>query len=300
MSERARELLRQAEQALETGDLRAAIDCADQAESLARATGDIDLADRAACNRAAFRIDLGEGHGEIAALKQLLLASSDPTNQWLAAFYISRAYEEDQDLEKAGSYAQRAVGLAANADRPVAIGASANLCGVISLRCAQYGEAEEAFQTALREYAGQDGYHRIMACQIRDNLGYVRMCTDQLLEGLELCEEARAGLDALDAEHYVYEVLQDLCYGYILDERLERAETCGERALELAHKYDDPLIVKNCLFLLGEAAIRRGDTFSARRRLRELTRFYPEFAVSDEIIDVFMATDLLQVVNLKG
>ena len=46
--------------------------------------------------------------------------------------------------------------------------------------------------------------------------------------------------------------------------------------------------------------MRRGDTFGARRYLHELTAYYPEAGVSEEIIDVFLATDLTTVVNLRG
>ena len=46
--------------------------------------------------------------------------------------------------------------------------------------------------------------------------------------------------------------------------------------------------------------MRRGDTFKARRYLRELTAYYPGVGISEEIIDVFLATDLTSVVNLRG
>jgi hypothetical protein len=46
--------------------------------------------------------------------------------------------------------------------------------------------------------------------------------------------------------------------------------------------------------------VRRGDSFRARRYLRELTTHYPEVGISEELIDVFLATDLTTVVNLRG
>ena len=87
--------------------------------------------------------------------------------------------------------------------------------------------------------------------------------------------------------------------GGTIDE-LDMASNCGERALELAIEHDDQQIAKNCLFLLSEIAVRRGDTFGARRYLHELTAYYPEAGISEEIIDVFLATDLTTVVNLRG
>ena len=303
MSERARELLRAAEQAFADGDLQASMRHATEAERLARAAGEADLADRALCSRALVRIELGDGRSEIPTLQRLLLASTDPRNRWSAAFYIAQAYYREDEFPNAISYGRRATELAEDLNERQPRAATANLLGIVALRSCDFDTAEESLQKALAAYStatGNPATIRIMAAQVRDNLGYVLMCTDRLEAGISSCEQARRELDAVSADHYVYEVLQDLCYGYILDERLERAESCGERALALADRFDDPLVVKNCLFLLGEAAIRRGDTFTARRRLRELTRFYPELAVSDEIIDVFMATDLLQVVNLKG
>jgi hypothetical protein len=126
------------------------------------------------------------------------------------------------------------------------------------------------------------------------------MCTDRLDEGIRCCEAARAVLEETGVEHYLYEVLQDLCYGYVLADELDQAFSSGERALELAIEHNDQQIAKNCLFLLSEIAVRRGDTFGARRYLHELTAYYPEAGISEEIIDVFLATDLTTVVNLRG
>ena len=152
----------------------------------------------------------------------------------------------------------------------------------------------------MEAHDGADGYQRVAAALVEDNLGYVMLCTDRLDEGLQHCERARAVLEDLGAEHYRYEILQDLCYGYVLADELDMAFSCGTEALELAIADSDEQIAKNCLFLLSEIAVRRGDTFGARRYLHELTAYYPEAGVSEEIIDVFLATDLTTVVNLRG
>jgi tetratricopeptide (TPR) repeat protein len=293
-------LLKRAEEAFSAGELFDAVDLASQAEALATSCGEVDLADHAFCNRCAFLIELDRGHEQIPKLKQILLRSADPMNRWRAAYYTSVAYDHGEELDKASSYAQRARELAVECAEPASRAASANLVATLALRASQFDGAEAAYREALALYEDLDGYHRIMAAQVEDNLGYVLMCLDRLDDGLGCCERALKALEKLDADHYLHQTLQDLCYGYLLADRLEQAKVCGERALDLAVDADDGLVVKNTLFLLSEIAVRRGDTFGARRYLHELTAYYPEAEVSEEIIDVFLATDLTTVVNLRG
>ncbi len=300
MKERYDDLRQQAETAFADGDLRRSVELFSSAEALALEHGDERLADRAFCNRCAVLIELEEGQDQIPRLKKILLRSADPMTRYLAAYYTAEAYRSDEEFDKALTYARRATGLAEDLDDLPALAAAGNLRGLIAMRSCDFAEAEQAFETALESYRCTDGYHRIMAAQVLDNLGYVRMCGGRIEQGLELCEEARRSFEKLGADHYLYETLQDLCYGYILDDQLERAESCGERALQLAIECDDQLIAKNCLFLLSEIAVRRGDTFRARRYLRELIAHYPEVGVSEEIIEVFLSTDLTTVVNLRG
>jgi tetratricopeptide (TPR) repeat protein len=300
MKERFEQLQTRAQEAFAEGDLGLSAALFTRAEALALEHDDQDLADRAFCNRCAVLIELEDGQEQIPKLKSILLRSRDPKNRFLAAYYTAEAYRSDDDWERALSYAQRSTELAAELDEAPTRAASANLVGTIALRSCRFDEAEQAFATALESYVGADGYHRIMAAQVTDNLGYLRMCTGRLREGLELCECARLSLEELDARHYLYETLQDLCYGYTLDDQLDLAERCGEQALELAIENADELIAKNCLFLLAEIAVRQGDTFRARRFLRELAAHYPEVGISDEIVEVFLATDLTTVVNLRG
>ena len=300
MRERFDELQRQAEHAFAGGDLENSLELFEAAESLARTHGEVDLADRAFCNRCAVLIELEAGQGQIPELKRILLRSQDSKTRYLAAYYTAEALRGDDQFDRALTYARRATELADELDEGPARAASANLVGLIAMRCCEFSEAEQAFADAYKNYDGAGGYHEIMAAQVQDNLGYVQMCCGRLQEGLRLCEAARLAFDNLGARHYVYETLQDLCYGYILDDQLERAERCGDEAFQLALEFGDELIAKNCLFLLSEIAVRRGDTFRARRFLRELISHYPDVGVSDEIVEVFLATDLTTVVNLRG
>jgi len=298
VNERFEELCGRAKLAFTEGDADRSVELYEAAELLADEHGEADLADRAFCYRCSVLIELDRAHGEIPRLKRILLASQDATNRWLAAYSTAVAFDLDDDLERACSYARRALELVP--DDPVQRARAANLNATLALRSSRFDEAETWYGDALEAHRGLDGYDLINAAQVKDNLGYVLMCTDRVEQGLVLCEEACSSLEAMKVDYGLYEVLQDLCYGYILADRLDAAQECGERAFELAREHDDALVVKNCLFLLSEIAVRRGDAFRARRHLRDLAAYYPEVAVSEEIIDVFLTTDLTTVVNLRG
>jgi tetratricopeptide (TPR) repeat protein len=300
MKTRYDELLSLGEQAVGADEFERAAEIFADAESVARQMGEIDLADRAFCNRCSVLVELDRGADQIPKLKEVLLRSNDARNRFLAAYCTGVAYFVAEDLERAANYARRATGLARELEDRSLEQRSFNLVGTLAARDSRFDEAEEAFSICLEAHRGVDGYQRVMAAQVEDNLGYVMMCTDRLDEGIRRCESARAVLEKMNANHYLYEVLQDLCYGYVLVDELDKAFGCGERALELAIEHGDQQIAKNCLFLLSEIAVRRGDTFGARRYLHELTAYYPEAGISEEIIDVFLATDLTTVVNLRG
>ncbi|MCG6948098.1 MAG: hypothetical protein LJE93_04170 [Acidobacteria bacterium] len=300
MRDRYDELLLLGEKAVGASEFDRAVGFFEEAENLARGLGEIDLADRAFCNRCSVLVELDRGADQIPKLKEILLRSGDTRNRFLAAYCTGVAYFISEDLERAGSYAQRATGLARELGDRSLERRSLNLVGTLAVRDSRFEEAEEAFHICLEAHQGGEGYQRIMAAQVEDNLGYVMMCTGRLEQGLQRCESARTTLEDLGAEQYLYEVLQDLCYGYVLADDLDRAYRCGSEALEIAVEYSDQQIAKNCLFLLSEIAVRRGDTFGARRYLHELTAYYPEAGISEEIIDVFLATDLTTVVNLRG
>ena len=300
MRERYDELLMLGERAVGADDFERAAGLFAEAELVAREFGEIDLADRAFCNRCSVLVELDRGADQIPKLKEILLSSGDIRNRFLAAYCTGVAYDISEDLERADSYAHRATGLAREIGDRSLEHRSLNLVGKLALRASRFDEAEDAFRRCMEAHADADGYQRVAAAQVEDNLGYVMLCTDRLDEGIRRCEAARTVLEEMGAEHYLYEVLQDLCYGYVLADELDMAFSCGTEALELAITYSDEQIAKNCLFLLSEIAVRRGDTFGARRYLHELTAYYPEAGVSEEIIDVFLATDLTTVVNLRG
>ncbi len=294
-------LLAKAQDAFARGDLAGATRLFDQAESQARRDGEGDWADRAACNSCYVEIQRGHANEQIPRLRRLFLGTLNQRNRCTAAYNLAEAFRDIEDFAIAMEWADRASELSHDIDDPSLIAGIHNQRASLALRFSRFGDAEIGFNLALDAINSLgEIVHTAQRATVLGNLGYTLMCTDRIKEGLKLCEEARLTLEELSADNFLYENLQDLCYGYILDEELERAQVNGERALRLAKQYDDHQVVKNCLFLLAEIAVHRGNVFGGRRYLQELTEHYPEIGLNDEIIDVFLTSDLMAVVNLRG
>jgi len=294
------ELLHRAQAAYARAGLDEALGLFEQAESLAHEIGDNDLVETAYCQRVFVLNQMGRGEQEIPELKKLFLRSSNQKNRWSAAYNLSDAYCAINDAESARGWAERASHVASEVgDADLRI-RSMNTWGRLALQTSHFDDAEAIFSDMLDANDAAQRLQPENTNQVIDNLGYTLMCTGRIDDGIALCERAREGFEAVGAEHLLYETLQDLCYGHLLADNLDRARECGERALDLAIEFEDDQVAKNCLFLLSETAVRHGDTFRARRYLRELTAYYPEVGISEEIIDVFLATDLTSVVNLRG
>jgi tetratricopeptide (TPR) repeat protein len=295
-------LLAKGRQAFATGEFDEAYRLLEAAECEARDAGDEILTDRARYRKCFVEVERGNGIAVIPPLQAIYMGSPDLENRCMSAYSVAAAFFIEEDLEKATRWAGRATELAEAYGDPSAGMIVTNLDAALRLRRSEFEVALQSLNLAL-EFSSQlsdEDLDRAHRAQINANLGYCQICLGNVREGLRLAEGARATFEEIGARHYIYENLQDLCYGYILDDQLDPAQECGETSFDLAVEYDDPLIAKNCLFLLSEVAVRRGDTFRARRYLKELTTYYPELGLSDEIVDVFLTTDLTQVVNLRG
>ncbi len=301
MVERYDSLLQEAQDAFASGDLEGALERFNAAKNLASDHGDVDRADRAACSACYVKIQMGQAKEQIPSLRRLFMGTVHPRNRCTAAYNIAEAFRDLEDFDNAMEWADRSSELARNLNEPSLTAGVHNQQASLALRFSHFEEAKSGFNLALDAMKNLDGsFPEANKATVLGNLGYALMCTDRLEEGLMLCEQARATLDRLSADNLIYENLQDLCYGYVLDDQLVQAQAAGERALALAERYDDNQVMKNCLFLLAEVAVRRGDAFRGRRYLRELAEFYPEIEMNEEIIDVFLTTDLTNVVNLRG
>ena len=92
MKERYDELLRLGEKAVGADDFEGAAGLFAEAESVARQMDEVDLADRAFCNRCSILVELDRGADQIPKLKEILLRSRDTRNRFLAAYCTGVAY----------------------------------------------------------------------------------------------------------------------------------------------------------------------------------------------------------------
>ena len=275
-----------------------------QAAQVAAAAGEADLADEALCGWGAAETELGNGVEVMPELRQILLSSPVDHNCCLAAYTLARALERDGQVKKALFYARLFRDRAAYVPRDGLVGIAHNLLG--NLLVAQGSEANAIleYQTALRRSEKAPPFWTALA---EGNLGYClvvgatatgRQQHSRLREGLRLIYRSLRTFRREGAEEDVALCHQDLCFAHLELRRFASAARHGERALELAERYETLESVKNCLYLLGQTALLDGKTNRARRLFGELERrFYPN---RTGLADLLMSVDLCRVVNLRA
>jgi hypothetical protein len=92
------------------------------------------------------------------------------------------------------------------------------------------------------------------------------------------------------------ECLQDLCYAYLMNGRIEDAIVEGRRALDaaLASEFQD--ISENCHYLLGELGSRSGRYEMRDHHFEALQKLHPEVPFLREFL---CTVDVTDVITLK-
>jgi len=295
-SERYLRLTRLAQRAFSLGRLERSLRLFAAAEDEAKRLGDRELADRAFCNRCVVLVELERLDGAIGELKHVLMRSRDPFTAWMAAYYTAQVYEIEDNRKRALAYARRASELAEASGELRARKGSANQLGVLALKSSEFAEAAASLRVAL-ELAAADGDDPINLAVARDNLGYCLMCTGAVAEGVHLCEDAAASLEARRARHLLPEVYQDLCYGALQRGALEEAKGFGEKALAVAHEFAHTTVERNTLMLLADACLDEGREDEADGYLERLAAHYPDFRGMKTFMHAF---NVREVINLKA
>ncbi|HYB24940.1 MAG TPA: hypothetical protein VED41_14150, partial [Solirubrobacteraceae bacterium] len=204
--------------------------------------------------------------------------------------------ESEGNIARALAYARRASEQAEACGERRARKGSANLHGVLALKDSRFAEAAEHFRVAL-QFAAEDGDDAINCAVARDNLGYCLMCTGSKAEGVALCRDAAATLEATGTRQLLPEVYQDLCYGALEEGHLDEAREWGRRALAVASEFGHPTVARNTLMLLADAAMDFGDEDAAEDYLQALAAHYPDFRGMKSFLRAF---NVREVINLKA
>jgi tetratricopeptide (TPR) repeat protein len=282
-------------QAIEAGRLEEAERYFDEAFAWAQQHGDANLVDLALCNRAAAAIDLGRGERELPRLREILMRGADPVNCRIAAYNIARYYELNKSFKKALFYGQIARDRSEHLGRRDWLASSHNLIGNLLLAESFFEKACAEFEQALALSAENAVVRRAL---IKDNLGYCYVVQGRYSEGFRLLFESYRSLRHAGAIRYSVLPRVALCFAYLEVGRPERALRCGREALETIEATGGSEMLKNVLYLLGEAANLNGDLDLARIYFGRLQReFYPE---AGYLPDFLLAIDVRKLINLKA
>ncbi len=274
-----------------------------RAAEAATASGNADQADMALCDWGAAETELGNGTEVMPELRRILLGSNDAHNCWLASYTLARAHELEGQTRKAVFYAQLSHHHSRHVEREGLTGLSHNLLGNLLVAEGREAEAAAEYRTALRH---RENSPPTWVAGAEGNLGYcllvgairARIRRGRMREGLRLIYRSLRTFRREGAVQYSMLPHLDLCFAHLELKRSASAKRHGERALELARRYDDTATIKSSLFLLGHVALLEADKEAARHCFAELgQRFYPDQV---GLTDLLMSVDLRQVVNLRA
>jgi tetratricopeptide (TPR) repeat protein len=243
--------------------------------------------------RKAEALIAGEREGaEVAALPGIVMRRRSPRHVYLAANTLQRRFVESDDRRKAIFYGEIARTAANELGDPMARASVLNYLGITLIADSQFPAAIKVLEEGLEAVAlleKRDETHTLRAV-ILANLGYARILTGSVKDGVSILEEV---LPDMDEQYLVAEVCLDLCFGYLELERYDIAELYGRRGLELATISRQ---VRNGNHLLGEICLRTDRYDESDAHFEVVASFYPDFR---NVKQLLVAVDLCRVVNWK-
>ena len=281
--------------ALEAGRYDEAVEGFRAALEAAEEEGERERVFAARCNLGTAYFARHDYDDAIAGLREIILASRDDRTVGTAALLASMALYKKHRLEKAREYLRVAE------ERGIRCGwhhlraNTANQLGNVHLMMGAHEEAAEAYTTAIGIYSELPvaAYQRAAAL---DNRGYVYVLLGRYREGFRDLRQALALAEEANNPRTIASACQDMAYGFIIRNHLQRGEKMALRALGVATKHSFSDIVKNCYFLLMESAIRRDEQAKFDLYFDRLQELFPEVRLSRSFFRMFDITDIL---NLK-
>ena len=290
------DLRRRAQAAIHRGHFEAALQLYDSAWEVAKSGDDLVLADRAFVNRSSVHISLYGGAEVLSSLQEILVRNLDPVNCRLAAYNIARIYEVRKETKKGLFYARIAGTWTDSIESPDPdwVASSHNQVGNFLVAESRFNEAIAAYEQALA--AAPDAPERRRAL-VWDNLGYCLLVKGAYAQGFELIYRALRVLRRQGAEHELMLAHLDLAFGHLEVGRYPIAQQHAAHALALAERYSNADVLKNALYLSGEAANVSGDIAAAREHFERLQRYFPN---TPFVTDFLLAIDVRKMINLRA
>ena len=286
-----------AEESLRSGDFGEALGAYRRAVDLAVQSGDQDRIDASELNVAMTLLQLGEARRAEEGLREILIRSRDAKIAFSAAYNLASSLRRQGRLERAMTYARRALARAEASENPDQLAPAHNLIGNIYLGQSYLDEALGEYFESLRIRETQTGEDtRFSRAILEENIGYCLLLRREIEAGVRHIELALQLAEEVGDDRCRTECLQDLCYAMLMSERLEEARSLGERALSMATvgRYAD--LVENCHYLLGEVGSRSGDLELRDLHFSALQQRHPELPFLHEFLST---VDVTGIITLK-
>lgn len=278
------------------GEFADALAAFEEALSLARSAGRSEDIEKGALNVAMVRMQSGEAKRAEEGLREILLRTQDARIGFTAAYHLASSLRRQGRLERALSYAQRALERAEAEREPDLLAPVHNLLGNILLAQSYPDRALEYYETALRIRESQEEDTRWSEAILRENIGYCLILGGNIDPGIETIVRALDVAEEIGDRRCRAECLQDLCYGHLLRDRYAEALEFGAKALEEARVAGYRDIEENCHYLLGEIGTRTGDAARRDAHFEALQQMHPELPF---LLDFLCAVDVMGLITLK-
>lgn len=287
-------LREKAENQVNRGHLEEALATCNQALAWAKEYGDRDACDLAFCGRAAVLIMRKEGQGVLGPLRQILMRSCNPSNQHLAAYYVSLYYDQLENYAKSTFYARLALHHANHTVREDLISHSCNRLANALIASSYFAEACEHYRRALELLPAEKSLKR---AALLGNYGACLISLHKPREGLRFLLRSRRMFAMLKVDGSLTKKLlhTSSSFGYLQLGRPHQARLHAKEVLRLAETTGDNTLIKKALYLLGEAEKQAGDEIRANQCYSRLqSEFYPE---TPFLAEMLMRTETHQLIN---
>lgn len=281
---------------LRQGNLKRALSSFQKALAEARRVSDPERANKAVSSISACHLEMGEFEKAAVGLKEIILRSRDDETICAAAYNLSISLRRQGKFQRAFTYAAKAMERSRILGDLNWMARCHNLMGNIHLAQSHLEDALSGYEEALALRLKEQKPNTFSIAILKDNIGYCQMLRGNYQEGITSVRESLEMVTALGSKKCICECSHDLSFGYMQLQRLDEAEKCGMRALEIAEAEGYKEIVKNCFYLLGEINFLKGDEQARDYYFYRLQDLYPHLPF---LRDFLCAFDVSKMIALR-